>query len=57
VYRDWFKKREIEEDGMLLVRPDRYVAWRSSKVTSDSEEKLLHVLDRILSREDIPRIA
>lgn len=26
VYRDWFKRRDIEEDGMLLVRPGRYVA-------------------------------
>jgi FAD binding domain len=51
LYRDWFKKREIEEDGILLVRPDRYVAWRSTKMISDAGEKLLHVFRRILSRE------
>jgi hypothetical protein len=56
VYRDWFKKREIEEDGMLLVRPDRYVAWRSTKLIPDAEEKLLRVLERILSRQEIPRL-
>jgi hypothetical protein len=51
VYCDWFKKREIVEDGMLLVRPDRYVAWRSTKMILDAEEKLLRVFKRILSRE------
>jgi hypothetical protein len=51
VYRDWFKKREIGEDGMLLVRPDRFVAWRSTKLIPDAEQKLLHVFKRILSRE------
>jgi hypothetical protein len=56
VYRDWFKKREIEEDGMLLVRPDRYVAWRSTKLIPDAEEKLLCVFERILSRQEIPRL-
>jgi hypothetical protein len=51
VYRDWYKKREIEENGMLLVRPDRYVAWRSTKLIPNAEEKLLHVFRHILSRD------
>jgi len=51
VYRDWFKKRDIEEDGLLLVRPDRYVAWRSAKLIPNAEEKLLHVFKHILSRD------
>jgi hypothetical protein len=51
MYRDWVKKREVEEDGMLLVRPDRYVAWRSTKLIPDAEEKLLLVFKRILSRK------
>lgn len=51
VYRDWYKRRDIEEDGMLLVRPDRYVAWRSTKLISNAEEKLLHVFTHILSRD------
>jgi hypothetical protein len=37
VYRDWFKERDIEEDGMLLVRPDRYVAWRGTKLIPNAE--------------------
>lgn len=50
MYRDWAKKREIDEDGCVLVRPDRYVAWRSKKMISTScEEKLEKVLRSILS--------
>lgn len=37
---------------MLLVRPDRYVAWRSAKLIPNAEEKLLHVFKRVLSREE-----
>jgi hypothetical protein len=28
VYSDWARRREVEEDGCVLVRPDRFVAWR-----------------------------
>ena len=49
-HRDWEKRREIEEDGCVLVRPDRYVAWRSKTMISSScDEKLLLVLKSILS--------
>lgn len=51
-YRDWVKKREIEEDGCLLVRPDNFVVWRSTKMIENCEEKLLHVLETVLSRKD-----
>jgi hypothetical protein len=51
-YRDWVKKREVEEDGCLLVRPDNFVAWRSMKMIHDCEENLLHVLKTVLSRKD-----
>ncbi|KAF2186187.1 hypothetical protein K469DRAFT_664014 [Zopfia rhizophila CBS 207.26] len=32
MYLDWKRKREIEEDGCVLVRPDRAVAWRCMKL-------------------------
>lgn len=51
-YRDWIKKREIEGDGCLLVRPDNFVAWRSMKMIKNCEEKLLLVLKTILSRKN-----
>ena len=51
MYRDWTKRREIDEDGCILVRPDRYVAWRSKKMIKTScEEKLEQVLRSILSK-------
>ena len=49
-YRDWTKRREVEEDGCVLIRPDRYVAWRSKQmITTSCEGKLEHVLRSILS--------
>ncbi|KAI0798387.1 FAD binding domain-containing protein [Xylaria sp. FL0064] len=50
VYRDWYKNRDVEEDGCVLVRPDRFVAWRSKTMIPNCEEKLQHVLDSVLSR-------
>ncbi len=50
VYFDWAERREIEEAGCVLVRPDRFVAWRSKIIISDPEAKLLHVLKTILGR-------
>ncbi|KAI1320507.1 FAD binding domain-containing protein [Xylariaceae sp. FL0255] len=53
VYRDWYKNRGVEEDGCVLVRPDRFVAWRSTKMVSDCEGKLTQVLNKILSRDSL----
>lgn len=50
VYRTWQDIRGVEEDGCVLVRPDRFIAWRSKTMAPDCEEKLSHVLDKILSR-------
>jgi hypothetical protein len=50
VYSDWARRREIEEDGCVLVRPDRFVAWRAINAVAESEESLLRVMKSILSR-------
>ena len=31
LYYDWAKLREVEEDGALLVRPDKHIGWRSDR--------------------------
>jgi hypothetical protein len=53
VYREWHDRREVEEDGCILVRPDRFVAWRSMKMIPECEMKLRHVFDHILCRDGV----
>lgn len=48
VYGDWYKLREVEEDGCVLVRPDNFVAWRSLKMANNVSDKLVHVMKSIL---------
>ncbi|TVY85272.1 2,4-dichlorophenol 6-monooxygenase [Lachnellula suecica] len=50
VYFDWAERREIAEDGCVLVRPDRFVAWRSMGMVESASEKLLHVLRAVLGK-------
>lgn len=50
VYFDWARRREVEEDGCVLVRPDRFVAWRSMTMVSECEGKLESVMRAILDR-------
>lgn len=49
VYFDWAKKREVEEDGCVLIRPDRFVAWRSSAVVKDPAKRLEEVMRSVLA--------
>ncbi|KFA67591.1 hypothetical protein S40285_08742 [Stachybotrys chlorohalonatus IBT 40285] len=53
VHRQWRLVREVEENGCVLVRPDRYVAWRAQTIVPDCEGKLLEVLNKVLSREGL----
>lgn len=48
VYGDWYRLREVEEDGCVLVRPDNFVAWRSSKMMNNASDNLVHVLKSIV---------
>jgi 2-polyprenyl-6-methoxyphenol hydroxylase-like FAD-dependent oxidoreductase len=49
VYRDWARKVEVEEDGCILVRPDRFVAWRAM-AAGDELARLGKVMKKILGR-------
>ncbi|KAK5654740.1 hypothetical protein OQA88_7065 [Cercophora sp. LCS_1] len=49
VYFDWARKREVEEDGCVLVRPDRFVAWRSTTLVDNAAAKLEEVMRSVLS--------
>jgi hypothetical protein len=47
-YRDWIKVRGVDEDGVVLVRPDHFVAWRSRSMSRDPQTMLETVLENIL---------
>ncbi|KAJ5089582.1 hypothetical protein N7532_008266 [Penicillium argentinense] len=46
---EWEAHREIDECGAVLVRPDRFIAWRCKEVPEGCEATLLTVLKEILS--------
>ena len=50
VYGDWARWREVEEDGCVLLRPDRTVCWRSMGMREDCPDALLRVVKRVLGR-------
>ena len=50
VYYDWARIREVEEDGVLLVRPDKHIGWRSMGLPDDPEAALRSALVSLLGR-------
>jgi 2,4-dichlorophenol 6-monooxygenase len=50
LYYDWAKVREVEESGVVLVRPDKHVAWRAASLADDPEGALREALTAILGR-------
>ncbi|MGW6934602.1 FAD-dependent oxidoreductase [Lentzea sp. NPDC054927] len=52
LYFDWSRLSGVDEDGCVLVRPDKHVAWRSDALPADPEAELMSVLTSILSREE-----
>ncbi|KAL1413520.1 hypothetical protein Q8F55_001294 [Vanrija albida] len=50
LYYDWARLREVDEDGALLVRPDKHVAWRSMGAAKDPEGELRTALKKVLGR-------
>ena len=50
VYMDWVELSEVEESGCVLVRPDRFVGWRSKTMVQNPASSLFTVLQHILDR-------
>jgi 2,4-dichlorophenol 6-monooxygenase len=46
----WQQHRGIRRDGAVLVRPDRFVGWRSAGATPDPAATLADALGQILGR-------
>jgi 2,4-dichlorophenol 6-monooxygenase len=54
----WLRHREIQSDGAILVRPDRFVAWRAPTSVEDPRSALAGALSRILARPvDSPAVS
>jgi 2,4-dichlorophenol 6-monooxygenase len=49
LYGDWLRQREVEEDGVILVRPDKHIGWRANSMVQDPKAALTAVLAEILS--------
>ena len=45
----WLRHRQITSDGAILVRPDRFIAWRHQTGTSDPRAALADALSQILA--------
>ncbi|HEX7305882.1 FAD-dependent monooxygenase [Lentzea sp.] len=52
LYFDWSRLSGVDEDGAVLVRPDKHVAWRAPRLPADPEADLMSVLTTVLSREE-----
>lgn len=50
LYYDWARLREVDEDGAILVRPDKHIAWRSKSMPKDAESDLTTALAKVLGR-------
>ncbi|GLY97487.1 hypothetical protein [Actinoplanes sp. NBRC 103695] len=35
LHYDWTRAREVEEDGVVLVRPDKHIGWRATRLPAD----------------------
>jgi 2,4-dichlorophenol 6-monooxygenase len=46
----WLRHREIGPGGAILVRPDRFVAWRSLSGADDPAAELQAALSAVLAR-------
>lgn len=47
----WLRNREIESDGAVLVRPDRFIGWRSVGASAEPVEVLMQALTQILAQQ------
>jgi 2,4-dichlorophenol 6-monooxygenase len=60
LYCDWQRVREIDEGGVLLVRPDGHIAWRVHSPVEDAHtagELLRKALAAILNNPTVEELA
>lgn len=52
IYGDWVRVRGVNDDGCVLVRPDRRVGWRRTGTSARPADDLIEVMNRLLQREE-----
>ncbi len=52
VYGHWIRRRDVDDDGCVLVRPDRIVAWRSAGPVDEPATVLRSVMAGLLAVDD-----
>ena len=57
LYGDWLRQREVEEDGLILVRPDKHIGWRAMSMVSDPETALFDVFSALLHTNTVAEAA
>ncbi|QGU05992.1 2,4-dichlorophenol 6-monooxygenase [Corynebacterium occultum] len=57
LYGDWLRQREVNEDGVILVRPDKHIGWRAHSLAEDPQQALHAVLSTILSRDEATKLS
>jgi 2,4-dichlorophenol 6-monooxygenase len=53
----WLRYRQIAGDGAILVRPDRFIAWRHLTADNDPRVALAGVLSQILAQPAMAAVA
>ncbi|HEY4041960.1 MAG TPA: FAD-dependent monooxygenase [Rhodopila sp.] len=51
---EWTQIRDVSDHGCVLVRPDRFIAWRSLGLPNDPASALRQVMRTVLGREVKP---
>ena len=49
----WLQRREIGAEGAILIRPDRFVAWRSLGGSQTPEIEIEGALEAVLARKPL----
>jgi len=50
---DWLLQREVSSEGVVLVRPDRHVVWRSFGTSENPQATLEEALDQVLDAQQV----
>ena len=54
--REWLRRREFGPSGAVLVRPDRFIAWRALEIVDDPAVTLSAVFDKLLGFDAGPQV-